>query len=154
MDPQPYSELQQQQQLAESLAVYTSCNFHPPSTPIRLSEHVKTFLRDVLGDDVPSVLAKPALRPPEVRNDLALADYFVSSSHNTYLLANQILGRSSAYSYTHVLSRGARCVADSAYAKRNSERMIHSLYSVLAWLIFDELYKLVILGMVSADGGL
>jgi len=32
------------------------------------------------------------------------------SSHNTYLVSWQILGRSSAEAYTHVLSRNARCI--------------------------------------------
>lgn len=35
---------------------------------------------------------------------------FTSSSHNTYLLAWQVLGRASAECYTHVLSKNARCV--------------------------------------------
>lgn len=32
------------------------------------------------------------------------------SSHNTYLMAKQLLGNSTATTYTHVLSHGARCV--------------------------------------------
>lgn len=35
---------------------------------------------------------------------------FTSSSHNTYLLAWQVLGRASSECYTHVLSKNARCV--------------------------------------------
>lgn len=32
------------------------------------------------------------------------------SSHNTYLVTKQLLGRSTAAAYTYVLSHGARCV--------------------------------------------
>jgi phosphatidylinositol phospholipase C delta len=35
---------------------------------------------------------------------------FASSSHNTYLLAWQVIGRASSECYTHVLSKNARCV--------------------------------------------
>ncbi|KAJ3321627.1 1-phosphatidylinositol 4,5-bisphosphate phosphodiesterase delta-4 [Boothiomyces sp. JEL0866] len=39
-----------------------------------------------------------------------LQDYFINSSHNSYLLGNQLTGHSSTKSYENVLSKGARCV--------------------------------------------
>lgn len=63
----------------DSLTVHTSHNLHPPtSAPVRLSGHIEVFIKEALKDDVVSVLAKPVIRPPEVRRDLPLADYFVS----------------------------------------------------------------------------
>ncbi|KAG8215866.1 PLC-like phosphodiesterase [Butyriboletus roseoflavus] len=55
---------------------------------------------------------KPVVRVPKVPDDLPLNRYFISSSHNTYLLGWQLLGRSSAAAYTHVLlaSTPARCI--------------------------------------------
>ncbi len=44
-----------------------------------------------------------------------LSEYFVSSSHNTYLLAHQLYGSSSAVAYEHVLVTGARCVEIDAW---------------------------------------
>ncbi|KAN0108759.1 PLC-like phosphodiesterase, TIM beta/alpha-barrel-containing domain containing protein [Hyaloscypha variabilis] len=43
-----------------------------------------------------------------------LAEYFISSSHNTYLTAHQLVGFSSATSYEMVLNAGSRCVEISA----------------------------------------
>ncbi|KAJ1919904.1 hypothetical protein H4219_001684 [Mycoemilia scoparia] len=37
-------------------------------------------------------------------------DYYIASSHNTYLLSNQIVGASSIEGYARALQRGCRCV--------------------------------------------
>ncbi|CAD0089731.1 unnamed protein product [Aureobasidium vineae] len=39
-----------------------------------------------------------------------LSDYFISSSHNTYLWGNQLYGKASTKAYQKVLERGCRCV--------------------------------------------
>ncbi|KAI0125181.1 phosphatidylinositol-specific phospholipase C [Xylariales sp. AK1849] len=39
-----------------------------------------------------------------------ISNYFISSSHNTYLSGNQLSGKSSAAEYKKVLLRGCRCV--------------------------------------------
>jgi phosphatidylinositol phospholipase C delta len=44
-----------------------------------------------------------------------LPEYFVSSSHNTYLTAHQLVGTSSAESYETVLTAGSRCVEIDAW---------------------------------------
>lgn len=50
------------------------------------------------------------LRPNE--NDLAhpISNYFISSSHNTYLEGNQLSSKSSAEAYRKVLRNGCRCI--------------------------------------------
>lgn len=39
-----------------------------------------------------------------------LHDYFVNSSHNTYLLGNQLTGESSTQAYVNAFNKGCRCV--------------------------------------------
>ncbi|KAJ3308660.1 1-phosphatidylinositol 4,5-bisphosphate phosphodiesterase delta-4 [Boothiomyces sp. JEL0838] len=41
---------------------------------------------------------------------MSLQDYFINSSHNSYLMGNQLTSHSSTKSYENVLSKGARCV--------------------------------------------
>lgn len=77
---------------------------------------------DLLGADVlhldaflgymRSGLADVVSPPPQQDLDLSwpLADYFVSSSHNTYLTGNQLYSDSSTESYKNVLLRGCRCI--------------------------------------------
>ncbi len=46
----------------------------------------------------------------EVRFDKPLNEYFISSSHNTYLMGRQVAGNSSTEAYIRALQRGCRCV--------------------------------------------
>ncbi len=39
-----------------------------------------------------------------------LTDYYINSSHNTYLVANQLTGQSSVHAYIAALNKGCRCV--------------------------------------------
>lgn len=47
---------------------------------------------------------------PEVKFDKPLNEYFISSSHNTYLLGRQVAGSSSTEAYIRALQRACRCV--------------------------------------------
>ncbi|PHH60304.1 hypothetical protein CDD81_1859 [Ophiocordyceps australis] len=48
--------------------------------------------------------------PHEYTLDRPMNEYFISSSHNTYLLGRQVAGQSSVEGYISALSRGCRCV--------------------------------------------
>ncbi|KAI0999889.1 1-phosphatidylinositol 4,5-bisphosphate phosphodiesterase 1 [Podosphaera aphanis] len=49
-------------------------------------------------------------QPAKYTLDRPLNEYFISSSHNTYLLGRQVAGQSSIEAYISVLNRGCRCV--------------------------------------------
>ena len=51
-----------------------------------------------------------ASRAPQSRFDRPLNEYFISSSHNTYLLGRQVAGASSTEAYVSALQQGCRCV--------------------------------------------
>lgn len=50
------------------------------------------------------------MAPSEYSLDRPLNEYFISSSHNTYLLGRQVAGQSSIEAYISALSRGCKCV--------------------------------------------
>lgn len=68
-------------------------------------------------NEVQALVQQPhVLVPPELTDrSHKLPDYFVSSSHNTYLLAHQLYGNSSAQAYEEHLVAGARCVEIDAW---------------------------------------
>ncbi|KAH6995883.1 PLC-like phosphodiesterase [Ilyonectria sp. MPI-CAGE-AT-0026] len=62
-------------------------------------------------------VSKPHIRVPPELTDRShpLPEYFISSSHNTYLMAHQLFGDSNATAYDTALRTGARCVEIDAW---------------------------------------
>lgn len=94
---------------------------------LKVSHALKSFLVDqgVLPSSESSessgalqaLLNKPHINVPVSVTDRShpLPEYFISSSHNTYLTAHQLIGTSSAESYETVLNAGSRCVEIDAW---------------------------------------
>lgn len=93
---------------------------------LRVSHAIKRFLSDegilspqdagVDSDEatpaLKELLEKPHINVPPLLLDRShpLTEYFISSSHNTYLTAKQLYGTSSAVAYETALKTGSRCV--------------------------------------------
>ncbi|KAK4159923.1 PLC-like phosphodiesterase [Cladorrhinum sp. PSN259] len=90
---------------------------------LRVSDALKSFLskeKIVKEGDIHSLnalLDKPVVSPPSYVLDRShpLPEYFISSSHNTYLKAHQLYGKSDAAAYEQILKGGARCVEIDAW---------------------------------------
>lgn len=82
-------------------------------------------LEDLNGPTGPlrALLNKPHFEVPSSLTDRShpLPEYFISSSHNTYLMAHQLYGGSSAEAYETVLRAGSRCVEIDAWDNDDDE---------------------------------
>ncbi|KAG5914785.1 hypothetical protein E4U42_000307 [Claviceps africana] len=64
-----------------------------------------------------ALLGRPHVHVPESLLDRSrpLPEYYISSSHNTYLMAHQLYGSSAAAAYETALKTGSRCVEIDAW---------------------------------------
>ncbi|KAK4173382.1 PLC-like phosphodiesterase [Triangularia setosa] len=91
---------------------------------LRVSDALKSFLfrQGVLSssndaEGLAALLDQPMITPPASVFDRShpLTEYFISSSHNTYLRAHQLYGKSDVDAYKTILTAGARCVEIDAW---------------------------------------
>ncbi|XP_057181972.1 1-phosphatidylinositol 4,5-bisphosphate phosphodiesterase delta-4 [Triplophysa rosa] len=67
-----------------------------------------------------------------------LSHYFISSSHNTYLLEDQIRGQSSVEGYIRALKRGCRCVEVDCWDGPNGEPIVYHGHTFTSKIFFKD----------------
>ncbi|NXG58800.1 PLCD4 phosphodiesterase, partial [Hemiprocne comata] len=67
-----------------------------------------------------------------------LCHYFISSSHNTYLIEDQICGQSSIEGYIRALKRGCRCLEVDCWDGPNGEPVVYHGHTFTSKIPFRE----------------
>ncbi|XP_054299250.1 1-phosphatidylinositol 4,5-bisphosphate phosphodiesterase zeta-1 isoform X4 [Pongo pygmaeus] len=65
-----------------------------------------------------------------------LSDYFISSSHNTYLVSDQLLGPSDLWGYVSALVKGCRCLEIDCWDGAQNEPVVYHGYTLTSKLLF------------------
>ncbi|KAG5212465.1 hypothetical protein JEQ12_014894 [Ovis aries] len=65
-----------------------------------------------------------------------LTDYFISSSHNTYLISDQLWGPSDLWGYISALVKGCRCLEIDCWDGSQNEPIVYHGYTFTSKLLF------------------
>ncbi|XP_056145363.1 1-phosphatidylinositol 4,5-bisphosphate phosphodiesterase delta-4 [Lampris incognitus] len=68
-----------------------------------------------------------------------LSHYFISSSHNTYLLEDQLRGQSSLEAYIKALKRGCRCVEIDCWDGSDGEPVVYHGHTWTSKILFKDI---------------
>ncbi|KFW03077.1 1-phosphatidylinositol 4,5-bisphosphate phosphodiesterase zeta-1, partial [Eurypyga helias] len=72
-----------------------------------------------------------------------LCDYFISSSHNTYLISDQLVGPSHLWGYTSALLKGCRCLEIDCWDGSNNEPVVYHGHTLTSKIPFVSVIQVI-----------
>ncbi|KAM6381878.1 1-phosphatidylinositol 4,5-bisphosphate phosphodiesterase zeta-1 [Alca torda] len=72
-----------------------------------------------------------------------LCDYFISSSHNTYLVSDQLIGPSDLWGYTSALLKGCRCLEIDCWDGSNNEPVVYHGHTLTSKILFHSVIQVI-----------
>ncbi|NXN97391.1 PLCZ1 phosphodiesterase, partial [Rhinopomastus cyanomelas] len=72
-----------------------------------------------------------------------LCDYFISSSHNTYLISDQLIGPSDIWGYTSALLKGCRCLEIDCWDGPNNDPIVYHGHTLTSKILFQSVIEVI-----------
>ncbi|XP_036611208.1 1-phosphatidylinositol 4,5-bisphosphate phosphodiesterase delta-4 isoform X1 [Trichosurus vulpecula] len=122
---------------ASDLALELIARYEPSdSAKLRHVLTIDGFLAYLCSPD--GDIFSPACRPVYQDMSYPLNHYFIHSSHNTYLLGDQLRGQSSVEGYIRALKRGCRCVEVDVWDGPSGEPIVYHGHTLTSRIPFQD----------------
>lgn len=99
----------------------------------------KTFILFLLDES--NTLFDPEKQLMYQSMDHPLTDYFICSSHNTYLESDQLMGNSSTHAYQLAFEKGCRCVEIDCWDGENGEPIVYHGFTLTSKIKFKSVIQ-------------
>ncbi|KAI6053821.1 1-phosphatidylinositol 4,5-bisphosphate phosphodiesterase delta-4 isoform X2 [Marmota monax] len=130
-------EEQKERERATDLALELIDRYEPSeSGKLRHVLSLDGFLSYLCSKD--GDIFNPACLPIYQDMTQPLTHYFISSSHNTYLVGDQLCGQSSVEGYIRALKRGCRCVEVDVWDGPNGEPIVYHGHTLTSRILFKD----------------
>ncbi|XP_056663853.1 1-phosphatidylinositol 4,5-bisphosphate phosphodiesterase delta-4 isoform X2 [Monodelphis domestica] len=130
-------EEQKEGEQASDLALELISRYEPSeSAKLRHILSIDGFLAYLCSPDAD--IFSPARRPIYQDMSYPLNHYFIHSSHNTYLLGDQLRGQSSVEGYIRALKRGCRCVEVDVWDGPSGEPIVYHGHTLTSRIPFQD----------------
>ncbi|XP_048455238.1 1-phosphatidylinositol 4,5-bisphosphate phosphodiesterase delta-4 [Rhincodon typus] len=136
-----YEQLEQVENL-ETFAMDLIARYEPSETARSL--HAMTldgFLMYLCSPD--GSIFNPKHEPLYQDMSQPLCHYFISSSHNTYLMEDQLCGHSSVEGYIRALKKGCRCVELDCWDGPNLEPIVYHGHTLTSKIFFKDVISVI-----------
>ncbi|KAJ2805018.1 hypothetical protein H4R21_001417 [Coemansia helicoidea] len=111
--------------------------FTAPDSEVMSPYELEAYLLSAYNsDNMPLQGGEPAKADPDM--DLPLSQYYISSSHNTYLSSDQLVGSSRVENYIYALLRGCRCLEADCWDGKDGEPIVHHGHTFTSKILFDD----------------
>ncbi|KAF2154857.1 phosphoinositide phospholipase C [Myriangium duriaei CBS 260.36] len=112
----------------------------PPVSAVPLSMNLLSF-QNFLSSGTNSVLSWT--NTESVTLDRPLNEYFVSSSHNTYLMGRQVAGASSVEGYISALVKGCRCIEVDCWDGKDGRPVVNHGRTLSTEVLFEDCISII-----------
>jgi len=131
---------EQKEELAEEECSEIIKNFETSENKASFTEegfnHFMTFYD---SQDLVSPITKAKVKTSDMHHPLS--NYWIASSHNTYLTGNQLTGESSIDAYINSLKLGCRCVEMDCWDGEEGEPIIYHGHTLTSKILFRDVVE-------------